>query len=449
MEKYGEQYLQEDYLSVIISKKKSNEHSTCFFFFLDSIIALGDNKMIGVSLKKKKEMSMQCFASDLQPTDVYLPITNDDVIFVTTENQVHEGDVLGRYTKYDLPILASISGTVFIPENKTYIQIQNNGEIVEYKKEEIKKEYKKEELISLLKEAGICGMGGAGFPAYIKYSTEEKINTLIVNAVACEPYITSDYVCTLKYTNEILEAISILMHTFDIKECMIAIKAKSPLLKEKLLTRASEYPKIRVIEVPNLYPMGWEKSLVRYLKHMDYKKLPIEKGIVVSNISTIYAISEALFCQKPQIDRIVTFSGENMKNPCNVHVKIGTKISTILEKIGGVLPDSTLILGGPMMGRKLDLENDVILPVTTAVLALPSKAIEETSCIKCGKCTENCPSKISPILIYENRNNKKALQRLNPEACIECGICSYICPAKILVRNAVIEAKKIVKGEKK
>ena len=396
--------------------------------------------MIGVSLKKKKEMSMQCFESYLQPEDVYLPITDDDKIFVKNGDQVKEGDVLGRTAKYDLPILASISGTVQINPHASHIQIQNNGEATSYEREKKTKEYTKEEMISLLKEAGICGMGGAGFPTYIKYSTEKKMNTLIVNAVACEPYVTSDYVCILKHADVILETISILIHTFHIKECVIAIKAKSPLLKEALLTRASEYTKIKVFEVPNLYPMGWERALVRYLKHIDYKDFPIEKGIVVNNISTIYAIAEALFYRKPLLDRIVTFSGENMKQPCNIQVKIGTKISSILKKIE-VCPSSMLVLGGPMMGRELDLENDVVLPSTTSVLALPQCEVEASPCIKCGKCTENCPSKISPILIYENKDNKEALIHLNPEACIACGICSYICPAKILVRDSVQEAK--------
>lgn len=137
-----------------------------------------------------------------------------------------------------------------------------------------------------------------------------------------------------------------------------------------------------------------------------------------------------------------------MKKPCNIQVKIGTKISTILEKIG-VFPNSTLILGGPMMGRELDLEHDVILPSTASVLALPYREIEESPCMRCGKCTENCPSKISPILIRENKDNIVALTHLNPEACIACGICSYICPAKILVRDSVQEAKDRMRGRKK
>ena len=401
-----------------------------------------------VSLKKKKEMSMQCFESYLQPEDVYLPFTREDQILVKTGDLVKEGDILGRSMPYDLPIHASISGRVQISSEASHIHIQNNGEVTSYTKENKKKNYTKEELLSLLKEAGICGMGGAGFPTYIKYNTKEKMNTLIVNAVACEPYITSDYVCILKHANIILETISILMRTFTIKECVIAIKAKSPLLKEALLTRASAYKKIKVSEVPNLYPMGWERALVRYLKHTDYKNLPIEKGIVVNNVSTIYAIGEALFYQKPLLDRIVTFSGENMKKPCNMQVKVGTKISTILEKIG-VCSESTLILGGPMMGRELDLEHDVILPSTASVLALPPKEIEESPCMRCGKCTENCPSKIAPILIRENKDNMEVLKHLNPEACIACGICSYICPAKILVRDAVQEAKDRMRGREK
>ena len=246
----------------------------------------------------------------------------------------------------------------------------------------------------------------------------------------------------MENAKEIMKTIVSLIDILKIKVCFIAIKAKEPLLKEKLLTLVSTYTKIKVVEVPNLYPMGWEKSLVRYIKHTDYKKLPIERGIVVSNVSTIYAMGEALYKEKPLLERIVTFSGEHMKKPCNVHVKMGTKIKEVLDYLGGVEENSDIIVGGPMMGKMLDLKQDVILPTTTSVLALPKQNYKEEACMQCGKCTENCPSKISPALIRQNKNNPSALKRLNPNACIECGICSYICPSKIKVRDAVMEAKK-------
>ena len=146
-----------------------------------------------------------------------------------------------------------------------------------------------------MKESGIVGMGGAGFPTYLKYDTNKKIKTLIINGVECEPYITADYRVSLDHAKEIIKTIHWIMKTLSIQECFIAIKVHNPLLKEKLFTIADKYKKIKVIEVPNLYPMGWEKSLVRYIKHTDYKTIPLEKGIVVNNISTIYGFNH--FCQ--------------------------------------------------------------------------------------------------------------------------------------------------------
>lgn len=394
--------------------------------------------MIGVSLKKKKEISLKKVEYYLDPSYVYLPIAGEDIVSITDKSVVKEGTLLGR-KKNGLPILSPISGVVTWRQDEEILQIENNHEKKEYKEKNTS--YTKEEFLSLIKEAGICGMGGAGFPTYLKYQNA-KIHTLIVNAVECEPYITADFACIMENALFIIKTIASLMDILEIKESFIAIKAKEPLLKEKLITLTSTYPKVKVVEVPNLYPMGWEKSLVRYIKHTDYKKLPIEKGIVVSNISTIHAMGEALYKEKPLLERIVTFSGEKMKNPCNVHVKIGTKIKEILDYIEGVEENSDIILGGPMMGKIVDLDHDVILPSTTSILALPKQNDQEEACIKCGKCTENCPSKIAPALIRENKNNPSALKRLNPNACIECGICSYICPSKIKVRDAVMEAKK-------
>lgn len=397
--------------------------------------------MIGISLKKKKAMSLKKIEYYLSPAFTYLPIKEGDSVSIENKSVVKEGAILGR-RKNSLPILSPISGVVTWKQDEAILQIENNHEKKGYK--ETDKSYTKEEFLSLVKEAGICGMGGAGFPTYLKYK-DDNIRTLIVNAVECEPYITADFACIMENAAFIVKTIVKLMIILEIKECFIAIKAKEPLLKEKLVTLTSTHPKIKVVEVPNLYPMGWEKSLVRYIKHTDYKKLPIEKGIVVSNVSTMHAIGEALFKEKPLLERIVTFSGEKMKNPCNVHVKVGTKIKEVLDYVGGVEENSDLIVGGPMMGEILDLDCDVILPSTTSILALPKQDLREEACIKCGKCTENCPSKISPALIFENKNNPSVLKRLNPNACIACGICSYVCPSKIKVRDAVSKAKKEVR----
>jgi electron transport complex protein RnfC len=394
--------------------------------------------MIGVSLKNKKEMSLNNYKEYLNPKYIYIPYTKEDKILVKDKDIVSMGDKIGIY-KNNLSIISSISGQISILDN--YIKVKNNNKEKQYK--ECNYNYTKEEFINLLKEKGICGMSITGFPTYLKYQCE-NINTLIINAVECDPYISSDYLCTIKYTLDIIKTIDIIMNIFKIDECFIAISGKNPLLKEKILTCADEYKHIKVAEVPPLYPMGWEKSLVRYLKHVDYNKYPIEKGIIVNNISTIYAISEAINYDKPLIDRIVTFSGEGIKKPCNIKVKIGTKIGDILKYLGGTYKNVRIVKGGVMMGNIASLD-EVILATTNSVLALPKLEAIELPCIKCGKCSNNCPSKLSPILIKQNKDNLKALKYLNPKDCIECGICSYICPSKIDICADIIETKEKLK----
>lgn len=409
--------------------------------------------MIGITIDKKKKMSIGEVKTFLNPKNVYFPYTKEDKILVKENVKIKEGDPLIETSKGIIKA-ASISGIVHldtcntIEGNSDCIRIENNFK-------EVKNDivipfdysYTKTEVISLLKECGIVGLGGAGFPTYLKYDTKVHPKTIIINAVECEPYITADYTLTLEHAKELVKTLHILMKAFNIKEGFIAIKTHQPLLKEKLLTTSDKYKKIKIVEVPNLYPMGWEKTLVRYIKHVDYKTIPLEKGIIVNNISTLFAVYEALHFHKPLTERIVTFTGENINNPCNVKVKIGTPITDILEVLGGVKENSSYIIGGPMMGVNVAVDTMPIMDTTNCVLVLSdTKEIEQT-CMRCGKCTDNCPVKISPALIMQNRKNKEVLAKLKPEKCIACGICSYICPAKINLRKYVLKAKKEVGGK--
>ena len=195
--------------------------------------------------------------------------------------------------------------------------------------------------------------------------------------------------------------------------------------------------------------MGWERILIKEVTGKTYADYPSEDGIVVNNISTIYAIYEALKYNKPLLERIVTFSGENLEHPHNVLVKIGTQASEVLEQLK-MKPNSVIVAGGPMMGTKVD---DLVISANlNCVLALEDKITFSTSCLGCGKCVSVCPVKLSPVLIMKNKQKKdrdiKKLEKLHPEKCIECGLCSYICPAKLFVRQRVKDAKNIMKEGK-
>lgn len=399
-----------------------------------------------------------------KPKKVYIPLISGNdtniTILVKKGEYVYKGSIIGkRKGDFRIPIHSSVSGTVLDFEEKTCfngekvkcVVIENDfKEKIEQKlsvKRSINK-YTKEEFLNLLMENGIVGLGGAGFPTYVKYEPK-NINTLIVNAVECEPYITADHILAKQKCEEILEAIDAILEINKIKEAIIAIKKENIELKQIFDNYIGTYLKIKIKLVPNVYPMGWERKLIKEVTHKEYDKYPIEEGIVVNNISTIYAIYEALKYNKPLIERIITFSGENLQDKRNVLVKIGTPVSEVLEQLK-VKENSVIVAGGPMMGKKV--EDLVVSANMNCILALENKIDIPTICLKCGKCVEVCPSKLSPVLIMRTKVKKdkdiNKLKKLHPEKCIECGLCSYICPANLLVRERVKDAKKILRGDK-
>ena len=396
-----------------------------------------------------------------KPKKVYIPlISGNDTNITILANKgeyVYKGSIIGKSKgDFRIPIHASVSGTVLDFEERTCyngqkvkcVVIENDfKEKIEQKlsvKRTINK-YSKEEFLELLKENGIIGMGGAGFPTYVKYEAK-NIDTLIINAVECEPYIMADYALAKAKCEEILEAIDAILEINNIKEAIIAIKKDNLELKQLFDNFIGTYLKIKIKLVPNVYPMGWEKILVKQVTGKDYDNYPSDIGIIVNNISTIYAIYEALKYNKPLIERIVTFSGEGLEKPHNVLVKIGTPVNEILDELK-IKANSIMISGGPMMGIKV--EDLVVSPNLNCVLVLNDNLNIATSCIKCGKCVDVCPVKLSPVLIMKATNKKeKNLNNFHPENCIGCGLCSYICPAKLFVRERVKEAKSIVRGDK-
>jgi electron transport complex protein RnfC len=394
---------------------------------------------------------------------VYIPLISGGdtniTVAVKKGDYVYKGSVIGkRKGNLRIPIHSSVSGTVIDYEEK-YVSTGKKVKCVviendfldaiekEYENNNLTK-YTKKEFIKTIQECGIVGLGGSGFPTYVKYNTDQKIKTLIVNAVECEPYITADYVLIREKCDEILETIDAIREINEIDEAIIAIKAHNTELKNIIDNYIGTYLKLKVVLVPNIYPMGWEKSLVKYIKKTDYERLPIEKGIVVNNVSTIYAIYEALKYKKPLTERIVTFTGENLKRPQNVMVKLGTSAAEVIKKVGGInTKDAKYVAGGPMMGNGIPTEDIILNCNDNCILVLEGLEEEQTNCMRCGKCVENCPAKLSPVLIAESLDKKERLKKLQPNRCIECGLCSYICPAKINIREKVREAKQILRKE--
>lgn len=412
---------------------------------------IGDN-MRGVHLKGSKK-NLTSLKSYMKPNMIYIPLDSnkDYIIYVKKNDYVYKGTLVAKTKgKFTQNLYSSVSGFVenidMIDHVKSIIIKNDFKEKIE-KKIEVKKDitkYTKSEFIELLKEQGIVGMGGAGFPTYVKYEAG-NLKTLIVNAVECEPYITSDYSLANDRIEEILFGIDAIMEINHLEEAYIAIKKNNKGLKKIIETYLGTYVKIKVVEVPNLYPMGWERDVVKVVKKVTYDKLPSEQGIVVNNISTIYAIYQALKFHKPLIERVITVTGNMVKNPCNILVKIGTSVEEVISQISLKRNEEvSLYLGGPMMGQPGNLHS-IITANVNAVMIDSYQKEEEKPCLRCSKCVQNCPAFIEPVLIKDSITNKEELQKLHPEQCIECGICSYICPAHIRLRDRVIEAKEAIR----
>ena len=416
--------------------------------------------------KYKKQTLGHALTKYMRPKYVYIPLINagdtNITVLVQKGDYVNKGTpVARRKGTFKIPLISSVSGTVVgFEEHLCYngemvkcIKIENDFKDSELNVKKNKKltDISKKDFIELIKEKGIIGMGGAGFPTYAKYESKRKINTLIVNAVECEPYITADYEIGINFTDEILEAIDAILEINEIEECFIAIKKNNDDLIKEFNNHIGTYPKIKLFLVEDMYPMGWERMIIKKIMKEDYERLPIELGVVVNNISTIYAIYGALKYNRALTERTVTFAGDMLKVPQNIVVKIGTPVREIIESIEGYkrAKDITFIAGGPMMGSSLPSDDLIITPNLNCVLVL-RKRTEELSlpCIRCGKCIEVCPAMLSPVIIKDNLNNIEELKKLNVEKCIECGSCSFICPSGLQVRECIKLAKEKIKEVK-
>ena len=398
--------------------------------------------MAGYKLPHHKHMSMNELKSFLNPKDIYLE-QGDSKLLVG--DYVYKYQTIGHKERFNVPIISSVSGTV-VDIKDGYIKIKND--LLEKTEKEIinrdVSKIKKEEFLDIIEKAGIIGMGGAGFPTHMKYKTDKVIELLIVNAVECEPYITADYSIMNEKCNELLEGINNIIRINKINNAILAIKKTNVEVIKKFKEIIDKYPKIELRIVRDIYPMGWERTLIKEVTKKEYNILPIELGIVVNNISTIFAINNALKHDIPLVERIITITGENVKNPGNVMVKIGTSVNEILKFMGGILDDSVLISGGPMMGVEIN-KTDYIKPQMNCILVLPKPKEENIiNCLRCGKCVSACPANLAPVLIKEC-SDKEELIKLQVNKCISCGLCSYICPSRIDLRNIVNEKKEVIK----
>lgn len=296
-----------------------------------------------------------------------------------------------------------------------------------------------EEIIEKLKEKGIVGLGGATFPSHVKLMIPEgkTAEYLIINGVECEPWLTSDHRLMMDKGHEMMIGVEILKRGLGVKKAMIGIENNKPDAIEYLSELAAKFDNIEVQPLKVKYPQGGEKQLIKALlgREVPSGKLPIEVGCVVNNVGTAYSVYEAVQKNKPLVERIVTVTGAHLSNPSNFMVRIGTPVSELVEKAGGMPEDTGKVVnGGPMMGKALVSLDAPVVKGTSGIILFPDKKAKRAplkTCIRCGKCVSACPMGLEPYYLAQLAE-KELWERAEKNLimdCIECGSCQFTCPS--------------------
>jgi Na+-translocating ferredoxin:NAD+ oxidoreductase subunit C len=312
----------------------------------------------------------------------------------------------------------------------------------------------KEEIIAIIKESGIVGMGGATFPTHVKLMVPQgkTAKYLIINGVECEPYLTSDHRVMLERGEEMMIGVRILMKALGVQTAFIGIERNKKDAIDYLTKLTEKNLGIKIVPLKVKYPQGGEKQLIKAVvnREVPSAKLPIEVGCVVQNVGTALAVYEAVQKNKPLIDRVVTVTGKSVKNPCNLLARIGTPISMLLEEAGGIPEDTKKVInGGPMMGKALNSLDVTVVKGMSGLVIMPeseSKRPSTSNCIRCAKCTFVCPMGLAPyqISLFTESGNEARAEEERVMDCMECGSCAYTCPsARPLLDNIRVAKNKV------
>lgn len=367
------------------------------------------------------------------------------------------------------PVFASVSGTVKSIEPRRVasgdmvmsIVLDNDRLYEELPAAAVKplEELTKEEILAAVRDAGIVGMGGAGFPTHVKLAPPkpEKIDYVIANCAECEPYLTSDYRRMLEEPEKLIGGMKVILQLFDNAQGILAVEDNKPDCIRLLRELTKDEKRISVKALATKYPQGGERLLIYATtgRKINSTMLPADVGCVVNNVDTMVAVYRAVAEGRPLTERIVTLTGDAMKNPCNYRVRIGMSYQELLDVAGGfrVQPEK-VICGGPMMGMALFDLNIPTTKTATALLALSRdevSAMEPGPCINCGRCLEVCPGRVMPSRLADcaEHFDEEGFLENNGMECCECGCCSYICPARRPLTQEIKSMRKLLLAKKK
>ena len=407
------------------------------------------------------------------PKVVYVPISQHigipSEIIVNVKDKVEIGQVIAKSSGFvSSNIHSPVSGTVTKLDKiidtsgykkqciviRTDIKDEANFENIEYPlKKEISLEPK--DILQKINESGIVGLGGATFPSHVKLSIKEgtKLDCLIINGVECEPYLTADHRLMLEKAEEVIVGLKILMFALHIEKAVIGIENNKKDAIEVFKNLSVNEKGIKVAALKVKYPQGGEKQLVRAILNREVPKngLPLDVGVIVHNVGTIFAIYQAIQYNKPLTERVVTITGKKLENASNYWVKIGTPIKDLVDEVGG-LPEGTrkIVNGGPMMGKAIKNLDVPVTKGTSGILVIHEDEAsrgEQKNCIRCGECVDVCPMGLEPHLLMNLTEKGKYDDASNEDimTCIECGSCSYICPSHRPLLDYIRFGKNIVK----
>jgi electron transport complex protein RnfC len=367
------------------------------------------------------------------------------------------------------PIFSSVSGTVKKIEarrvanagmvNSIVVENDEQYEEVSYEAVEDVASLSKEEIINRIKEGGVVGMGGAGFPTHVKASpaNPEKIDYIIANCAECEPYLTSDYRIMLEMPEDLIGGMKVMLQLFDHAKGILGIEDNKPDCIAKLQELTKDEPRIEVVPLKTKYPQGAERQMIYATtgRKINSSMLPADAGCIVDNVDTLCNIYRAVKLGQPTMYRIVTVTGDAVTDPRNFRVHIGTNFAELVEAAGGFKTQpQKIIYGGPMMGFSNFTLDVPVTKTNSAILCFTEDEVakyEPTACINCGRCVEACPSRLVPSRLAKFAENDQLteFEKWHGVECVECGSCSFVCPAKKHLAHAIKAMRKTALANRK